>query len=485
MRERPDSMPLRGIGRCRRAFLCLGGIVFLIATVRPSTSPTTIRIYPGQSLQAAITANPSGSTFILLAGTHRLSAAVRPKSGITIVGQDGAVVSGARVLSRFSRLYGYWAATGQTQQNPTSAFGGSPVCQPAYPRCTRPEDLFFDGVPLRHVNALSKVGPGTYYFDYAADTIYFATDPTGHLVETSVAPLAVYGSGQVNVTLRHFVVEKFASPAQRGAVWADGTSGWVIDDMTFRRNHGAGLNFTSSVDGRIVNSRFNDNGEIGMGSYDTDRFVVDNNELARNNYAGYDILWEAGGVKFTWSRDLTVSRNFAHHNHGDGLWTDTDNIRAVYDGNRASDNEGHGIFHEISYDAIIRNNTVERNGKHGIVVEASSNVEIYGNIVRANVRPQQIVGKQSYVASIGRYGARQLSKLNVHDNQIANGGSGIVPQGPASGDVSYYTTRSNRFERNNYNLRGAPVAPFYWNFRSCNEAAWRAYGEDVNGIFTR
>ena len=450
----------------------------------PAPVPPGVQIAPGQSIQVAIDANPSGTTFTLLAGTHRLTAAIKPKSGDTLVGVDGAVVSGARVLTTFSQINGYWAATGQPQENATSAFGGSPSCQPAYPRCARPEDLFFDSMPLRHVDALSKVGPGSYYFDYPTDTIYFADDPTGHFIETSAAPLAIYGNGQTNVTLRHFVVEKFASPAQKGAVWADGAHGWTIDDVTFRQNHGTALTFTSSADCRIVNSRFNDNGQIGIGTYDTDRVVVDNNELARNNYAGYDPLWEAGGAKFTWSRDMTVSRNFAHHNHGDGLWTDTDNIRAVYDANRASDNDGNGIFHEISYDAIIRNNTAERNGKHGIVVDSSPNAEAYGNVCRDNVRPQQIAGRQNYVGKIGRYGALELTNLWVHDNQIAGGGAGILPQGPASNDGSYYTSKNNHFDFNTYDLSTAVAAPFYWQFGNRNDQQWRAYGQDVTGSIT-
>ena len=58
-----------------------------------------------------------------------------------------------------------------------------------YLGCIYPEDLYFDSVPLQHVDSLSDVGPGTWFFDYSGQTIYFYDDPSGHTVETSVTAL--------------------------------------------------------------------------------------------------------------------------------------------------------------------------------------------------------------------------------------------------------------------------------------------------------
>src|ERR1051326_3461945 len=55
--------------------------------------PTGVRISPGQSIQAAIDANPGGTTFTLLTGTHRLSTAIKPKSGDSFLGQDDTILS--------------------------------------------------------------------------------------------------------------------------------------------------------------------------------------------------------------------------------------------------------------------------------------------------------------------------------------------------------------------------------------------------------
>ena len=66
---------------------------------------------------------------------------------------------------------------------------------------------------LKHVGSLSGVGPGRWYFDYGADKIYFADDPTGKTVETSVSAFAFRGGGNT-VTISGLIIEKYASPPQ-------------------------------------------------------------------------------------------------------------------------------------------------------------------------------------------------------------------------------------------------------------------------------
>src|SRR5208337_1042989 len=79
-----------------------------------------------------------------------------------------------------------------------------------------------------------------------------------------------------------------------------------------------------------------------------------------------------------------------HDNQGAGLWTDGNNEGTLYENNTVVNNLGSGIGHEISYRAIIRNNTVKGNGGMSttslwlgaqIQVLNSSNVEVYGNTV--------------------------------------------------------------------------------------------------------
>ena len=212
------------------------------------------------------------------------------------------------------------------------------------------------------------------------------------------------------------------------------------------------------------------------------------NEIAYNNTAGYSAYWEAGGTKFAGTERLIVRSNNAHHNYGKGLWTDIDNLHTLYDGNIVKDNEHQGILHEISYDAVIRNNVLERNGFKnarglaggGIAVSSSPNVEIYGNILSGNADG---IGCYQEARGSGAYGPYEISNLYVHDNvvRLTTGMTGLAQ---SVGDVSYYRSRNNRFVRNTYYL-GTNAQYFWWEGGPRTEAQWKAYGQDVSGTFVR
>ena len=57
-----------------------------------------------------------------------------------------------------------------------------------------------------------------------------------------------------------------------------------------------------------------------------------------------------------------VRNNVSRDNIGAGLWTDWESTHVLYEGNWVDGNTGPGIFHEASYDAVIRGNFVARNG---------------------------------------------------------------------------------------------------------------------------
>ena len=124
---------------------------------------------------------------------------------------------------------------------------------------------------------------------------------------------------------------------------------------------------------------------------------------------------------------MVVRGNFSHHNRGPGLWTDINNIHTLYENNTVEDNERGGIFHEISYDATIRNNTSRRNGTGkdfpywttgaGIEIVSSRNVEVHGNTLEDNW--QGITGLDDHRGT-GNAGPYTLINLNVHDNVVTS-----------------------------------------------------------------
>ena len=171
--------------------------------------------------------------------------------------------------------------------------------------------------------------------------------------------------------------------------------GWLVSNVTARWNHGVGLFFGPET--RVSGGSFSHNGQLGIGGTG-EGSTIDGVEIAYNNYAGYNSGWEAGGTKFARTRNLVVRNSCVHHNAGPGLWTDIDNIDMLYQGNKVFLNADDGIKHEISYDAIIRNNVVAHNGTSGfdvwlwgsqILIQNSSNVEVYDNLVEVSDRLRQ------------------------------------------------------------------------------------------------
>jgi hypothetical protein len=459
-----------------------------VGPVPGATCPSgSTAIYPGQSIQLAVDGNVAGATFCIKSGTHRLQE-IRPKSYQSFIGESGAVLSGAKLLTAFTREGSYWVAAGQTQGGTLSG-----ACRDAYPRCNRAENLFINDVQLRHVATLAEVGPGKYHFNYDTDKIYFYDDPTGKNVETSIIPYAFLSNSAGSVTITGLIVEKYATPAQQGTIKTVGGNAWIVENNEVRLNHGFGIAMSNGI--QVLRNHVHHNGQMGVGG-SSNQGLVDGNEISYNNWAGFNPYWEAGATKFTFSDGLTVRNNFVHHNDGSGLWTDINNINILYENNRVEDNTINGIFHEISYRAIIRNNISRRNGTlkpfpgwvegSGIVVSNSSDTEVYGNTVEDNY--QGIMGVETDRGA-GPYGTYTLRNLYVHHNTViqkANlgGGSGRTGLVQANGQSYAYTNANNRFVSNSYFL-GTFANYFHWNHQEINETQWKAYGQDVTGEFTR
>lgn len=448
-----------------------------ITVTAPAPPPAGTAIAPGQDIQARVDAAAPGTHFVLRAGIHRLQH-VRPRDGMVFAGEPGAVLSGARLLEGWTRSGSAWAIGGQTQQGTPAG-----VCEDGGQACRLPEDLFLDDVPLRRVASAAEVAPGTWYFDYAADRVLLGSDPAGHRVEISAIPHAFSGAAS-GVVIRGIVIEKYATPAQQGALQGNATSGWTVEDSEIRLNHGIGLRTGNGM--RVLRSRIHHNGQMGIGG-SGNAVLVEANEIHHNNTLGFDPAWEAGGSKFVRTDGLVLRGNVSHHNHGHGLWTDIDNVNTLYEANRVEDNTRSGIFHEISYRAVIRGNVARRNGGAGaqwvdgagILVNSSRDVEIYGNVVEGNLNG--ITAVQSARGS-GAHGAYELANLYVHHNDVgmAQGRSGVVQN---AGSQAVFTSMNVRFEANRYLLGSS--RPFAWKDGAHDAAEWRGFGHDQAGTFGR
>jgi hypothetical protein len=448
-------------------WLVAAGVIISTGCAQSAQDPPTVVVQPGQNVQQLVDNFPEGTRFLFQPGIYRQQA-IRPKNRQQFIGQDGVILNGAMELKRWTYESGLWRHENLPEPLP---FRGS--CGDGGDLCGYREDLFLDGRLYRRVATVDELGPGTWY--YADRRAYLRDDPTGHLVELGVTPRA-FGGDAEDVVLKDLIVEKYASNAQDGAIYANDGRGWLISDVTARWNHGAGLSFASQA--QVTGGSFSHNGQLGISGSRGEGSRIEGMEIAFNNYAGYDPGWEGGGTKFGAATGLIVRNTCVHHNDGPGLWTDYDNIHTLYEGNRIFLNAKEGIKHEISYDAIIRDNIVAGNGKlkdnwlwgAQIIIQNSSNVEVYRNLVEVSADFGNGITVVHQDRGEGAHGPWHAVRNTVHGNTIVHlggrGRNGVVTD---EDDDSYWTEAANRFDRNSYIVPDGAVR--YWTSRDRN-ARW-------------
>ena len=474
-------------------------------TIGSAPPEGAIEIFPGDDINYIVDNNPEGTAFIIKAGIHRMQE-IYPKNGNTFWGETGAILNGSRILTEFETEGGLYYVANQTQGD---WYGGSDICQEGWERCNHPEDLYFDDEPLRHVNTLADVAPGKWFFNYDNDRIYFADDPTGHTVETSVTYFAFTNSAS-SVTIQNLVIEKFASMVMMGAVGSTGGENWLVEGNEVRLNHGVGV-FVRS-ESIVRNNYIHHNGQMGVGTGTEEGFWVTNvlfeaNEISYNNYAHVDPGFEAGGSKFALTDGLEVIGNYVHHNIGPGLWTDIDNTNILYEGNWVWWNQNEGIVHEISHDVVIRNNDVRYNGiDHDvwlwgsqILIHVSDNAEVYNNTVyiHAGDYGGNGIGIMNYNRPSEEYGDFYGMNNYIHHNEITHlglyGSHGIVDDGEVGTDYYYdgdgdgapdwgcSSEANNLFDYNSYHHNGVPEKFEYCETWYLNWEQFQAAGQEPNG----
>ena len=293
---------------------------------------------------------------------------------------------------------------------------------------------------------------------------------------------AAFDSDADNVTIDGFEITGYMPRKQAGVIHGFGDR-WVVRNNNIHHNGAVGVRLANGNQGLILDNIIHHNEQLGISvAFSTDT-VVQGNEIAFNNHeVKYSWGWEAGGTKFWSTTNLIVRGNHSHDNHGPGLWTDHDNVGTVYEGNLVEDNYAAGIFHEISYSATIRDNTIRRNGfghaawvwGGGITIAASQDVEVYGNLVEDNFNGITMAQQDRGSGSLGPWIVRNNY---VHDNTIRNSGVSGVAQDIGTSAVF---NSGNRFDRNTY------IGDVGWEYDDGRVGwdTWRSFGNDGSGSFS-
>lgn len=459
--------------------------------VAPGEPCVGTRVGAGQDVTAVVNAAPAGSTVCLGAGVHRISAPLVPKAGVTIAGSGVAVLDGAVPLTGWVRDGSGWYVAGALP----AAYTSKGQCEDNSTNpCLIAEQVFSDDARLRRVMSLGALSAGTFFQDFSTDRTYVGSDPTGHDVVMSRTRTAI-SSSAADVTVRDLTIQHFASLGQSAAVLATGPR-WHLVSNVLRDNHALGA-LLSYSDGSVVqDNTIVGNGQLGLGQHASQNVLVKGNTIKGNNTEGFWIAdWESGGFKATKSSGV-FSGNRVERNLGVGVWYDVDCKGDTVQDNVIADNAADGIRFEISYDGVIRRNTVTGNGfgmgrgggtsiyaTAGINSNSSENVDIYGNTVSGNMNA---IGLQARDRGTGLYGARLLINNTVHDNTITMTSGSAWGQGATGlvqnvGDTSYFTSKGNSFARNTYVVDSASAKRFAWNGTYVTGSTWQSLGNDAAG----
>lgn len=278
---------------------------------------------------------------------------------------------------------------------PSSAPGGS-VTVPAGDNSGLLSELdqpdttywFAPGVHTLGSSIFSQIAPGT------GST--FLGAPGAVIDGQSINAFAFVGVS-TNVTIEYLTVQNFRPAANQAAVDHDSGSYWTIEYNTIQYNApgtGVYIGNHSVLDYNCITQ----NGQQGFGGYGsfgaglsnltdgpTD-LAVDYNEISYNdtcnweddpdfpgptppaNCAGAEPFAGCGctGAGKFWETDISeFIGNYVHNNWSAGPWWDTDNVGMTVEDNYIADNWGIGIDVEISYNGLIKDNTLIGNAWNG------------------------------------------------------------------------------------------------------------------------
>jgi len=283
------------------------------------------------------------------------------------------------------------------------------------------------------------VGPGRFYVDSINKVLYIGNNPANKTVEATTEEEAAFvivkptSSNAFETVVRGLGFAHYADSAVR--VLAPRVT---LENNTFVWNGVQGVSFSGenpSPDAIVRGNTFSYNGRKGLAAKQAHRMLLEDNTISYNNIEHFRIEWDAAGVKFTETDDLTIRNNLVEHNFADGIWVDQSSTNPKIVHNISRYNDIIGIYFELSHEAIIASN-VAHNNAVGIMVSNTSSARVYNNTLanndynllvkdttRKNTNPQEIAAGITWIARNNVFKNNILSNANISFLQAPNCGT--------------------------------------------------------------
>ncbi len=340
-------------------------------TVAAAAPPVVgVAVLPGQSIQAAVNANPTGTTFILKAGTHTRQSVI-PKSGDVFQGEPGTVLDGQGAAYAFGK-------------------GGAP-----YPSNVTIRGLKITGYTPPMQSGTIEAG-GYYPAEGTSGWVIDGNDisyngeygirigNSGRVVNNNVhhnLRLNVAGSANNTVIENNEIAFGNHQNAYNTNFEAGGTKFAYSDGLVLRGNYvhdnvGVGIHMDeNNINTTIETNRVDRNGSEGVAIEISYATIIRNNTVTNNGWADprnrYTYLWNAGiGIHASQNVEIygnTVAGNYA-------------GIVAI-EQNRSTDKAVYGahiVQNLYVHDNTITQSNLPRNGNE-LSVGAGIATDIAGN----------------------------------------------------------------------------------------------------------
>jgi len=364
-------------------------IVVDIANPKAADTNPGTPVAPMKSINAAVQKAMAGDTVLVRKGVYR-EKVILCRSGeagkpITLRSEKkhGAVITGSDVITDWKTLRpGVWFY----DKVKVFTLRGSHRYRDG--RRIPGNQVYLDGEPLMWADDVARLTPGTWRLDRKTGRVYVALPagitPDAARMEVTVRAGLVYSKKP----LEHIQVIGFHITHDGSDVrsWATGlrVTGryWLIEDNLIDWCSTRGLSFQYSADITIRGNRFAWNGQMALGGGAMEGLHFTDNEILYSNWRLVSLAWEAGGLKFASTLDSHVARNRAAYNYGAGIWFDGYDNGNLIERNVIHDNLNLGIFTEIDWHQVIRENLVYNifKGK-GIMVAETSGAYVTNNVV--------------------------------------------------------------------------------------------------------
>ncbi|HEX7665398.1 MAG TPA: right-handed parallel beta-helix repeat-containing protein [Polyangiaceae bacterium] len=381
-------------------------VIYVSAASGNDSSGTGASTAPYKTLGKAVAivnAKAAGATWtiVLKAGQYREGELTVTRDNVTIQRYltDAVSIYGSTSLSGFSGSGPYTLTVSSADSRLEQNCADTGLDTASDYKADEGVGVWRAGIPLRRVTTGTTPAAGQYTYDESSNKLTLADNPSAgvefaaklYAIKTAASGFKVagldveyYGSCTVNwtKTVGSTTYYKGALVVYKNT---EAASGATIENSTIANNSSGAIAMAKADNVTISGSEIVNNGLDGIQGGSASGLVVLNNDVSYNNVRRWSNSTQAG-MKLTYIQQGAVVGNVFGHNAANGFWCDqscgsTDLSKGWFTISRNvfHDNDGKGVFYEVSHHAVIASNVAYNNGSPGIAAFGSRNVEVWNN----------------------------------------------------------------------------------------------------------